>query len=126
MGEFDVLYFGAIIIATVIIAVLDLVSLSLGKLIENTPDGKELRGEKIERRESMSSPRLASRIFTLILSTLFLIGVVIFMLSNGSKIMMITGGILMFAVLLFSATIVVFEFAIYNTMIKRIKNAGVV
>lgn len=126
MGEFDVLYFGAIIIATVIIAVLDLVSLSLGKLIENTPDGKELRGEKIERKESMSSPRLASRIFTLILSTLFLIGVVIFMLSNGSKIMMITGGILMFAVLLFSATIVVFEFAIYNTMIKRIKNTGVV
>jgi len=125
MEEFDVLYFGAIAVATVIIVILDIASLSLGKLIDDTPDGRELRGENVKRDGSMSSPRLASRIFTLVLSTLFIIGVMVLVLANGSKVMMIAGGVLMFAVLLFAATIVVFELMIYNTMRERIKNTGV-
>jgi hypothetical protein len=126
MGEFDVIYLLAVVIATIIMFVLSIISLSLGKLIENTPDGRELRGECVKDGKGLSSPRSASRLFVLGLSIVFVIGIVILLLSNASKIIMIIGGVTMFAALLFSATIVIFELIIYNTMRSQMKSVKMV
>ena len=124
MEEFTVLVYVAIGFVSLIMVVLSLALISLGNLIENTPDGRERRGELVRNevdKNSFLAPKNISKIYALAFSLLFIVGCVIFLLASGSKVIMIIGGVIIFSALLFSMTIVLFELLIYRTMQKNLK-----
>jgi 1,4-dihydroxy-2-naphthoate octaprenyltransferase len=125
MDEFTILVLAAIAFASIIMLVLAFAMILFGRLIEDTPDGLERRGERIRDEKSvksLSSPKNMSRIFALAFSILFVIGSVILILASGSKVVMIIGGVSMFSALLFSATIVALELIMYRTMQANLKD----
>lgn len=124
MEEFNMLVYVTIGFTSIIMIVLALALISLGNLIESTPDGRERRGELIRNdtdKNSLLAPKNISRVFAVVLIILFLIGSLIVVASNGSKVIVIIGGVTIFSALLFSATIVIFELMIYQTMQKNLK-----
>jgi 1,4-dihydroxy-2-naphthoate octaprenyltransferase len=125
MEEFTILVLAAIAFASIIMLVLAFAMILFGRLIEDTPDGLERRGERIRDEKSvksLSSPKNMSRVFALAFSILFVIGSVILILASGSKVVMIIGGVSMFSALLFSATIVALELIMYRTMQSNLKD----
>jgi hypothetical protein len=124
MEDFTLLVYVAIGFTSLIMVVIALALISLGNLIENTPDGRERRGELVRDdsvKNSLLAPKNISRVFAISFIILFLVGCLIVILSNGSKVIMIIGGVTMFSAFLFSTTIVVFELMIYQTMQKNLK-----
>jgi len=96
-----------------------------GKLIAETPDGKEMRGERIRSEESKklwSSPENMPKLFAVGFNLVFIIGCMVLFLSNGSIVMMIFGGVIVFSALFFAVGIVMHEMMMYNQMVVNLKD----
>jgi hypothetical protein len=129
MEDFTVILYVAIVFASGIMALLALGIMALGKLIEKTPDIQELKKEKVrdeEARRSIYAPEQSSKLIAIGFSCVFIIGVLIVVSFGGSKIILILGGVTMFAGLLFGVVTSMIELVIYRTMQKNVIkfNAG--
>jgi hypothetical protein len=129
MEDFVIILYVAIVVASIIMGALALGLIELGKLIEKIPDIQELKKEKVrtdEDKQSLYSPKNSSKLLAIAFSFVFLIGVVIVLLGGGSKVILILGGVTMFAGLLFGTGASMIGIVIYRTMQKNINkfNAG--
>jgi hypothetical protein len=123
MEDFNILLIFAIVLASIIMIILSIFIVLFGKLIEDTPDGREIKGIIRDEKSinAITAPKNIVKVYAGILIIVFVIGEIILLLSGESKVLMIIGGVIMFAALLFSATVVIFEMMIYNTMKNQMK-----
>jgi hypothetical protein len=129
MEDFMIIIYVAIVVASIIMVALALGIVELGRLIDNTPDIQELKKEKVrtdEDKQSLYSPQKSSRLLAIAFSIVFVLGVFVVLVGGVSKIILILGGVTMFAGLLFGAGAAMIEMMIYRTMQKNMNkfNAG--
>jgi|WetSurMetagenome_2_1015567.scaffolds.fasta_scaffold238774_2 hypothetical protein len=129
MEDFMIILYVAIVVASIIMGALALGLIELGKLIDKTPDIQELKKERVrtdEDKQSLYSPKKSSRLLAIAFSFVFIVGVIIVLLASGSKILLILGGVTMFAGLLFGTGASMIGMVIYRTMQKNMNkfNAG--
>lgn len=112
-----------IIMSSVLMIILCAGIISFGKLIAITPDGRELRGEvrDIEAKKLWSSPEQMPKYFAGGLGIIFVCGCGI-LLSGGSIIHYIFGGMTIFTSLFFAGGLMAHELLMYNQMISNIKS----
>ena len=129
MEDFMVIIYVAMIVATIIMVALVLGIMGMGRLIEKTPDIQELKKEKVrtdEDKQSLYAPEKSSKLLALAFSIVFLLGIFIVLLGEGSRVVLILGVVTMIAGLLFAVGTSMFELMIYRTMQKNVNkfNAG--
>ena len=120
----DILIYAGICISGVILLILCAGMVTLGKIIANTPDGRELRGERIRdelSKNTWSSPENLPKVLAYAFGTLFVTGSVILVVSNENIIMLIIGGVTVFSAIFFASGTAFFEMLMYNQMVANLK-----
>lgn len=107
----EYLLIAEITISGMLMAVMSIGIMTFGTLISKTPDMLERHGD---RKEPTDAPARHARAFATGFCTIFIAGAIMVLL--GDKTVLIVGEVVMFAALLFSATIMFWSMAIYKLM----------
>jgi uncharacterized membrane protein len=105
----------AVIFTGVLMLVMGAGILTFGELISKTPDMLERHGD---RKEPTDIPARHARAFVTALWAIFFIGAVLVLLGQSVQIEVV-GGVIIFAALLFSGTIMFLSMQIYSLMRKN-------
>jgi hypothetical protein len=98
--------------------------MAFGQLIAKTPDGQEMRGERVREdidKKVWSSPENMPKYFSVGLSVIFIIGCIVLLLGENSTATYIFGGMTVFVAIFFAAGFAAHELLIYNQMVANLK-----
>jgi hypothetical protein len=121
----EILIYAVICICGLILLMLCAGMITFGRLIANTPDGQEMRGERVRdenAKKSWSSPEKFPQALSYGFFMVFVIGSAVLVVSGGDTIMLIMGGITVFASVFFAAGTALFEMMMYNQMLANLKD----